>query len=187
MKQQMKKKKNSTKRLRRLPLIGILVATAVFAAATVVSMQRTNVMAVRDQRTGSAVPNLAANKAGKNYIGKLAGQDVKVDSQTGDIRPLTQDEAERLATGIKPLLNQSTEGLVQVQHADGSVSMDLQGRFQDVAVARMNQDGSISQSCVNNPRAAGAFFGIDPKLLADKENGTSKQPTRVPPARNQAQ
>jgi hypothetical protein len=187
MKKQMKKKKNSVKRLPRVLLVGILVATAVFGAATVVSMQRTKVMAARGQRAESPLPNLAANKAGKNYTGKLHGQEVKVDSQTGDMRPLTQQEAERLAAGLEPLLNQSTEGLVQVQHADGSVSMDLQGHFQDVAVARMNQDGSISQSCVNNPRAAGAFFGIDPKLLADKENETSKQPSRIAPARNQAQ
>jgi type IV secretory pathway VirD2 relaxase len=68
------------------------------------------------------------------------------------------------------MVNQSTEGLVQVQHADGSVSMDLEGRFQNVAVARVNKDGSVTQSCVDNPQAAGAFFGIDPKLIEDQSN-----------------
>lgn len=78
---------------------------------------------------------------------------------------LTPEEAQKLAAGLRDKLNQSTEDLVQVRHQDGSVSMDLEGRFQNVTVARINKDGSISQACVDNPGAAGAFFGIDPKLM----------------------
>jgi hypothetical protein len=188
MRKQIDKMRKLAKGSRRLPLVGIIIATAVFAfgAATVISTQRPKVLEARDQHTESPVANLVANKPGKNYITvKVAGQDVQLDSQTGDMKPLTPEEAEKLAAGLKPMLNQSTEGLVQIQHADGSVSMDLQGRFQNVAVARMNKDGSVSQSCVDNPRAAGAFFGIDPKLLGDKQNGTSERPLQVTPARNQ--
>ena len=58
--------------------------------------------------------------------------------------------------------------LEQVHHEDGSVSMDLKGRFQNVAVARINQDGTVTESCVDNPQAAGAFFGIDPKLIEEQ-------------------
>ena len=43
--------------------------------------------------------------------------------------------------------------------------MDLHGRFQDVTVARVNSDGTVEQSCVNNPQAAAKFFGINPKLI----------------------
>ena len=92
---------------------------------------------------------------------KVAGQDVEVDGQTGQIKALTPEEAQRLAAGLKQMINQSTEGLEQVHHADGSVSMDLEGRFQNVSVAKVNEDGSITQSCVDNPEAAGAFFGIE--------------------------
>jgi hypothetical protein len=70
-----------------------------------------------------------------------------------------------LAEGLKQVVNQSTEGLVQVQHADGAVQMDLDGHFQNVAVARVNNDGSVTQSCVDSPQTAGAFFGIDPNLI----------------------
>lgn len=198
MRKQMKKMRNAAKGSRRLTLAGIVIAIAVFAigAATVVSMQRTKVLAARDQRArpvaANVTPNNAANNAGnkdsRKYITvKVAGQDIQLDSQTGEMKPLTPQEEEKLAAGLKPMLNQSTEGLVQVQHADGSVSMDLQGRFQNVAVARMNQDGSVSESCVDNPRAAGAFFGIDPNRLGDKRNGSSERPTRVTPVRNQDQ
>jgi hypothetical protein len=34
-----------------------------------------------------------------------------------------------------------------------------------VAVARVNKDGEVTQSCVDSPQTAGAFFGIDPKLI----------------------
>jgi hypothetical protein len=96
---------------------------------------------------------------------RVGGQDIQVDTQTGDIKPLTPQEAQQLANGLAPMLDNSTDGLVQVHHADGSVSMDLQGRFQNVAVVKVNTDGTIEQGCVDNPRAAAKFFGIDPKLI----------------------
>ena len=112
-----------------------------------------------------------AKKAQGNFVTvRVAGQDVQVDSQTGKMKPLTPEEGQKLAAGLKEMVNQSTEGLVQVKHPDGSVSMDLKGRFQNVAVARVNQDGSVTQSCVDNPQAAGAFFGIDPKLIESQPN-----------------
>lgn len=162
----------------RLHVFGILVATLVLAisAVSVLSRQTARVKEPKKQETTSVVPDsLSPNKAAKNYVTmKVGGQDVQVDSQTGEIQPLTPQEAAKLAEGLKPMLNRSTEGLVQVQHPDGSVSVDLQGRFQDVTVARVNKDGSVSQSCVNNPHAAGAFFGIDPKLIENAPNARTK-------------
>ena len=96
---------------------------------------------------------------------KFAGQDVQVNSQTGQIKPLTPEEARTLAAGLKQMVNKSTEGLVQTHHGDGSVSVDMGERFRNVTVARVNKNGSVAQSCIDNPRAAGAFFGFDPKLI----------------------
>jgi hypothetical protein len=36
-----------------------------------------------------------------------------------------------------------SDGLQQVRHSDGTVSMDLQGRFQNVA-RKENEDGTVS-------------------------------------------
>jgi hypothetical protein len=110
---------------------------------------------------------------------KVAGQE-QVNSQTGQIKALTQEEARKLAAGLKQMVNQATEGLVQVRHADGSVSMDLEGRFQNVTVARVNKDGSVSQSCVDNPQAAGAFFGIDPQLIVNQSEDKAVVKRRLP-------
>lgn len=114
---------------------------------------------------------------------RLASQDVRLNEQMGQPQQLTADEAQKLAGGLKGLVNQSTEGLVEVRHADGSVSVNLEDRFQSVTVARVNKDGSIAQSCVDNPRAAGAFFGIDPKLI-DPTVDTRGRKARVSPARS---
>ena len=164
MSKRLKKPTKRAKRFPRLTLTTVLVATAILAiaAVTVVSRQKA-------RATGASARSLqVAKKSQGNLVKvKVAGQDVQVDSQTGQIQELTPEEAQKLAAGLKQMVNQSTEGLVQVQHADGSVSMDLEGRFQNVTVARVNKDGSVTQSCVDNPQAAGAFFGIDPKLIED--------------------
>jgi hypothetical protein len=102
----------------------------------------------------------------RNYVTtNQSGLVVVLDRDTGKMRPLTPEEASRLATGLRQLINQSTEGLVQVRHADGSVSMDLQGRFQSVLLARKEEDGTIVQACVDNVENAAAFFDIDPALV----------------------
>ena len=172
MKSQRSKKRIAVaKRFGRLHVFGILVAVLVvgISAVSVLSRQTSRARESKTPEVTAVAPKL--NKANRNYVTmKVGGQDVHVDTQTGEIQPLTPEEAAKLAEGLKPMLNQSTDGLVQVQHPDGSVSVDLQGRFQDVTVARVNKDGTVSQSCVDNPKAAGAFFGIDPKLIENAPN-----------------
>jgi hypothetical protein len=164
-----KKPTKSAKRFPRLTLTTVLVATAILAiaAVTVVSRQR-----AKAAEAGQAERSLQVTKNSNFVKVKVAGHDVEVDSQTGKMKPLTPEEAQKLAAGLKQMVNQSTEGLEQVHHADGSVSIDLQDRFQNVTVARVNEDGTVSQSCVDNPQAAGAFFGIDPKLIDEKSPST---------------
>jgi hypothetical protein len=168
VKKNLKKSTQSAKRFPRLTLTTVLVATAILAiaAVTVVSRQKASAGAREPERSLQV-----AKKSKGNFVTvKVAGQDVEVDSQTGQMKELTPEEARKLAAGLKQMVNQSTEGLVQVQHADGSVSMDLEGRFQNVTVARVNQDGSVTQSCVDNPQAAAEFFKIDPKLMENQPN-----------------
>lgn len=142
-------------------IFAALAAIVAVTAVTVISRQGARQKAFAapgESKTESAT-------ASKYVTRRVGGQDVHINQQTGEIQPLTQDEAQRLANGLAPMLDDSADGLVQVRHADGSVSMDLQGRFQNVTVARINTDGTIEQSCVDNPRAAAKFFGIDHKLI----------------------
>jgi hypothetical protein len=176
--QRTKKRIIVTKRFGRLHVFGILVATLILAisAVSVLSRQTAGMNEPNKPETISAAPKPAKVYVTQKAAGqdvKVDGQDVKVDGQTGEIKPLTPQEAEKLAEGLKPMLNKSSKGLVEIQHSDGSVSMDLQGRFQNVTVARINKDGTTTTSCVDNPRAAGAFFGIDPKQI---ENAPTRKP-----------
>lgn len=150
----------------RLLLTGVLLATAILTIGVVVGISRQNVTAKDPAAVTDKAPT---NSDGKAYITRyVGGQRVQIDPQTGQVKPLTPDEARRLAGALKELANQSAEGLKQVRHPDGTVSMDLEGRFQNVAIAKRNEDGSVSESCVDNPQAGAAFFGIDPKLVGGK-------------------
>ncbi len=142
----------------------VIIALVVGAFALVV----TGAVSLRSEAKKSAPQaDTRAQNTPANVRFQASAQ-VPLDPQTGQVRPLTQAEARQLAAGIRQLVNKSTEGLESVKHADGSVSMDLQGRFQNVAVAKLDEDGRLTQSCVDNPESAAAFFGIDPELVGGK-------------------
>lgn len=160
-----KKTKSARKFLRPPVMIVTAIVVLAIAAITVVSRQPAGGTEV----SGPQQVTTAANK--KYTTVKVAGQEVQIDSQTGQMKPLSPEDAKKLADGLKGMLNKnkSSEGLVEEHHHDGSVSVDLQGRFQNVTVARVNKDGTVTTSCVDNPRAAAAFFGIDPKLMEPEQ------------------
>ena len=66
---------------------------------------------------------------------------VKFDTPTPSGIPAEQEA--QLRAFLAPKLNRSDEGLVKVVHPDGSVSMDLQGRFQSVVLVRFGEDGKL--------------------------------------------
>jgi hypothetical protein len=153
------KKHDSATTARRLPaLIALASVVLVIAAISAVSRQLV-----------AEKPGVQPENSRKYTTVKVAGQDVQVDSQTGKLKPLSAQEAQDLAAGLKKMLNKSADGLTQVQHEDGSTSMDLNGRFRNVVVASETEDGKLSMSCVDNPKAAASALGIDPKLLDEQK------------------
>ncbi len=157
----------SSKGIGRLPWIVGIVAVLALGVTAAVSLRAS-------QAKSSAAPlsNSQPNSRANTGL-RLSAHDIPIDPQTGQVRPLTQEEAQKLAAGIKELVNQSTDGLQSVRHADGTVELDLQGRFQNIAVARRNDDGPIAESCVDNPKAAAVFFEIDPQLVGVQPAATS--------------
>lgn len=101
-------------------------------------------------------PNASAQPASNYVTVEVGGKKLKVNAQTLQQGPLTQEQSQQIADALEG--NKSTDGLVQAEHPDGTVSMDLQDRFQNVIVAKKNDDGSVSQACVDNPEAASEFF-----------------------------
>jgi hypothetical protein len=161
MKKQNQTKPNTTiTRSRLLIAAGTLVAISLLAVGVLAGMSKNN------NSTESGAKSLVPN------TGRTAST-FQTTNQTAQIKPLTQEEAQKLAAALKELANQSQEGLKQVRHADGTVSIDVQGRFQNVALAKRNEDGTISQTCIDNPASGALFFGIDPKLVGLKTSGAT--------------
>jgi hypothetical protein len=146
----------------------LVVVAAVVAITPIIVISRQKLVRAKSQADltkTSSVNSPQANHARTFITTRVAGQVVQLDTQSGEIKPLTAQEAEKLAEGLASMVDDSTDGLVKVRHTDGSVSVDLQDRFQNVTVARVTSDGTVEQSCVDNPRAAAKFFRIDPKLM----------------------
>ena len=166
-----------SKRFGRFAWMVIIVAAFALGATAAVSL-----------RTGAAKDSTTPPSKNEKDLHsraslRSAATGIPVNSQTGQIRPLTQEEAQKLAEGIRKLVNQSTDGLQSVRHADGTVELDLEGRFQNMAIARRNVDGTLSESCVDNPKAAADFFGIDPQLVGVPANTSSLKKEIAQPER----
>jgi len=73
-----------------------------------------------------------------------------LDPETGGVTigARTADN-EELDANTQNALRRDTEGLVEVHHPDGSVSMDLQGRFQSVSMVHKDANGTVV-TCVDD-------------------------------------
>ena len=149
-------------------------------AALVLSVTGASAQSMQTPTTQPAVPLAQGDLPLPNrnlLTSNTAGLVIALDRDTGQTRSLTSAEAQTLADGLKNLVSQSTEGLVQVRRANGMVSMDLQGRFQSALLARKEADGSIVQGCVDNLDNAAAFFNIDATLIGGAKRAVSRAPS----------
>lgn len=176
----------SSTKIRRLVWIGVIVAVFALGATAAVSLRSSQATDSTPKPNDGQMKGQTKDKTRANPSFRVGGQ-IPLDPQTGQVRPLTQQEAQEMADGIKQLVNQSSEGLQAVRHADGSISMDLQGRFQSIAVAKLDEDGKLTQSCVDNPKAAAAFFQIDPQLVGVREDATSHKTNKAVPEKGRDQ
>ena len=68
---------------------------------------------------------------------------------TGVETPLPPTPADIVGeAALERMISRSSEGLVEVEHPDGTVSMDLQGRFMSVMLLRTDASGTPVLSCV---------------------------------------
>ncbi len=105
-----------------------------------------------------------------------SGQQVAVDANSGKLRQPTPEEVQKLTESLT--MNDSVEGLTPRTLSNGGTAVDLQGRFQSVAIAKKNPDGSISQSCVESKKQAEDFLNSKPAAKKD----AIPTPTQAAPA-----
>src|SRR6185295_6341096 len=91
-----------------------------------------------------ASPNAPAANDGFVTV-NVGGKKIRVNARTMQQGPLIQEQSQQIADALTN--NKLTAGIVEVKHADGTIEMDLQGRFQNVMLAKRNDDGSLSTAC----------------------------------------
>ncbi len=108
---------------------------------------------------GLALPGAArAQHAAKSHGNSDAapGQQAAVDAQ-GKLREPTPEEKKALADEVARTTRFDDAGLTPVRRADGSVMVDLEGRFETASVARV-RGGKVETGCVTSRAEAEAFF-----------------------------
>lgn len=100
----------------------------------------------------------AADPAPAPVAAAAEGLVVVRDKETGELRAPSADEAKALMAPMAKALSDSSEGLKRVPLPGGGWRVDLQGRFQSVALARRGPDGRTSQECVTSEKDALRFL-----------------------------
>lgn len=102
-------------------------------------------------------------------------QSTAVNSPNKKLRQPTAEEIKILTDGMKRSLSRDATGLVVVKHPNGAESMDLQGRFMNLEVVKINPDGTLSGKCVSNVNEAKRFLQSESKT--SRPDGTPKTKT----------
>ena len=110
----------------------------------------------------SEAPTTLRGTAGPRMTGRVhapqppgaAGMVVGIDPETGELGMPTPEQLQRISDSQQSQVNHSSAGLVEVHHPDGSVSIDLQGRFQEYETVRVGPDGKLIYQCVDGEENA---------------------------------
>jgi hypothetical protein len=83
-----------------------------------------------------------------------------VDKQSGDVRMPTQQEVDEVVANLSTLGQRPTEALQQTSQPGGAVTVDLDGGFGGIILARPNGDGTWETKCVFTLEEGAEFLGI---------------------------
>ena len=135
----------------------------------------TNAIAAPERASGAPIPGATATRrapAGPDAsTGRVArqvataippgaaGLVAAIDPSTGRLIAPTAEQMRSLAPPVTEATSRSGEGLVEVHHPDGTVSVDLQGRFQDYVVAQIGRGGRSVVGCVHDTAAVRRALG----------------------------
>ena len=95
-----------------------------------------------------------------------------INPETGGVDISTSQSPMVLDAETQNALRRDTEGLTQVFHPNGMVSSNLQGRFQNVSVVRIDKDGKLvicSENADQIEKGLQNRAGADPKASKEAE------------------
>ncbi len=92
-----------------------------------------------------------------------SGLMMHIDPDTGETLGYRRPDPEMMRADerLRQALSRSHEGLEVVELEDGTLVVDLQGRFRHAKAARLNDEGLIEQACVNQMTTLSSFLKKD--------------------------
>jgi hypothetical protein len=149
--------------LPRTPLPGALAALLVVAALLAPDADASTVRHARAHaRRHAVVRPVAARPAAVAVSGMVVG----LDPETGRLGMPSADQMLQLSAVERTGMLRSTAGLTSVRRADGSTMVNLQGRFMDYSVARLDAAGRPRLGCVEDSLDLARFLGAGPSAPA---------------------
>lgn len=134
--------------MNRQALLSMTATGLVALCATAIASEKS------DTNTDAASVKTAATTS-TSTVG-ASGMRVYLDPETGTLvdRPVTAEQKAAASSDAQELFNQDSSDLQEVRHPDGSVSMDLQGRFEMASSAYRMENGSVGYTCTDVEHAA---------------------------------
>ena len=110
---------------------------------------------MKSMRLGAMFLTIAGFAAGASGCGEDRGSSTEA--------PVSADEAsiQTINRDLAPVLSRSTDGLVVQAIPGGGQRVDLGGRFQSAAIAKIGPDGKLVTDCVDSVDQADAFLRGD--------------------------
>jgi hypothetical protein len=113
------------------------------SAAAVLAVGFGLVLTGSDGGASDAIVSASKVNATETYAPGQAALRATINPETGDIDVGVMRAEGPLDPDTENALRRDTEGLKEVVHPDGSVSVNLQGRFQSVMVTHFDEDGNL--------------------------------------------
>jgi hypothetical protein len=104
---------------------------------------------VADAQADPATPAQADPATPAGATPAMGGMVIGIDPETGKLGMPTREQLKELSDLEQQRIDHTPADLVEVHHPDGSVSVDLQGRFQEFVTIRIGPDGKRIVRCVD--------------------------------------
>ena len=123
-------------------------------AAAAVSMA---IIALAGTTRAAATTDAADQARAKHYKGT---RPFVVDKTTGAVRMPTQQEVDEVVANLSALGQRPVESLQETPQSNGIATLDLEGGFGGVLLARPNDDGTWETKCVFTVEEGAEFLGL---------------------------
>jgi hypothetical protein len=88
----------------------------------------------------------------------VGGVQVAIDPRTGRVQQPTAEQAQALASALQHMLSRESEDMPVTQLPDGTLMVNLEDTFQEVAMASVDKRGRVRLQCVNDAAQAMAIL-----------------------------